>query len=106
MKKLILLMMLISTMAFGQVRIVSPKATTGTIVDTITFPFYVWELTVIFDESVSDTLTFWTEAGATSDRKIQLVGGEFITLNFSMAINRIYLQASGNNKKRRIIGRI
>jgi len=105
MKKILFILILLTATAFSQVRFLSYSGTTGTSVDTLTFDFYVWEVSVINDGAVSDTLWFWTEGSPTANRKIVLLGGEFINLRFNSSINRIYLQGSTSGIKRRVIAK-
>jgi len=105
MKKLIVFLMMISAIGFSQTRTYTNNSTTSTTVDTVTFAGAVGEVTIIFDETASDTLTFWFKASPSATDKIKILGGEYYTIRWQFAsVNTVYLQASGSSKKRRIIG--
>jgi len=103
MKKVILFLLILVATSLAQVRFLSYTGTTGTQVDTINFDFYVWEVFVINDSP--DSLWFWTEPNASSNRKVLLLGGESINFRFQNSVNRVFLQASKANTKRRVIAK-
>lgn len=105
MKKILFILLIFFTTSFAQTRFLSFSGTTGTSVDTLNFDFYCWEIMVINDNNISDTLFVWTEAVPSSKSKIALLGGEFINLRFTAGINRLYLKASTSGVKRRVIAK-
>lgn len=100
MKKIIFLILILFSISYSQTRFLSYVGTTTTAVDTLNFDFYCWEISVMNDGLVTDTLWFWTETNPTSNRKIPLLGGEYITMRFPSSINRLYLQSNGSVKRR------
>jgi len=106
MKKTIFFLLILIIPALSQVRFLNYSGVTDTLIQTIDLDFYCWEFTIINDGAVTDTLWFWTESvPASQNRKIFLLGGEFINLKLNSSVNRIYLQGSTSGIKRRVIAK-
>jgi len=97
---LIIIVFFLSQIINAQVTIQEYRGVTGTSTDTVIIGSPVYNVTIRFEETFNDTLTYWTEPNPVESRKGKIVGNQIVNLKFGSPVSKIYLRANGNNKKR------